>query len=215
VSNHGARLLLRRAWDGTLDLIFPPTCVHCRRVGSFFCTICREDEVHPIEFARSTIAGIDGFTALATHEGAIRSAVHALKYEYVLGVAVPLMAQLAPQIQWTFDAIIPVPLHYSRLKERGYNQANILAQALSERSNHPVMNETLIRRRATQSQVGLGASERRENVAGAFEVVGDVAPTVLLIDDVCTTGSTLSAASQALKAAGVETVYAATVALAQ
>jgi len=153
--------------------------------------------------------------ALAAHAGAIRSAVHALKYKHVLGVADPLMEQLAPRIQWTFDAIIPVPLHYLRYEKRGYNQANILAQALSERTNHPVMNHTLIRSRATQSQVELSASERRTNVAGAFEVVGDVASAVLLIDDVCTTGSTLGAASQALRAAGVETVYAATVALAQ
>jgi ComF family protein len=125
------------------------------------------------------------------------------------------MEQLAPRIQWTFDAIIPVPLHYSRLKTRGYNQANILAQALSERTNRPVMDTVLIRSRAPQSQVKLNASQRRRNVAGAFTVVGDVPSVVLLIDDVCTTGSTLSAASQALKVAGVQTVFAATVALAQ
>jgi predicted amidophosphoribosyltransferase len=76
------------------------------------------------------------------------------------------------------------------------------------------MNKTLIRSRDTQSQVELNASERRINVAGAFEVVGNVAPRVLLIDDVCTTGSTLGAAASALRAAGVQTVYAATVALA-
>ena len=152
---------------------------------------------------------------LAGHAGAIRSAIHALKYEHVLGVADPLMEQLAPHLHWTYDAIIPVPLHYLRYRERGYNQANILAQALSKRTRHPVRDDMLIRSRATQSQVELSASERRTNVAGAFEVVGNVVPRVLLVDDVCTTGSTLGAASQVLKAAGVQTVYVATVALAQ
>jgi ComF family protein len=179
------------------------------------CSTCHEDEVYPIEKAPPDIPDADGFVAFAAHDGAVRSALVALKYDHVLGVADPLTAQLAPRIQWTFDAIIPVPLHFQRLKERGYNQANILAQALSKRTMHPVIDDTLIRSRATQSQVELSASERRTNVVGAFEVVGKVVPRVLLIDDVCTTGSTLSAASLALKAAGVQTVYAATVSLAQ
>ena len=209
-----SRLLLRDIRAGLVDLIFPPTCVNCARVGSFLCSICREDEIYAIPHALPQIEGIAGFTAVGLHRGAIRAGVHALKYEDVRGVAHPLAELLVPHIQWTFDAIIPVPLHYLRLQKRGYNQANLLAQALSERIRIPVLEDILIRTRATTSQVELSAAERRENVAEAFSINGNVPPRVLLIDDVCTTGSTLTAAAQALQQADVKTIYAATVSLA-
>ena len=144
----------------------------------------------------------------------VRNARRNIVHEDVRGVAHPLAELLVPHIQWTFDAIIPVPLHYLRLQKRGYNQANLLAQALSERIRIPVLEDILIRTRATTSQVELSAAERRENVAEAFSINGNVPPRVLLIDDVCTTGSTLTAAAQALQQADVKTIYAATVSLA-
>jgi ComF family protein len=129
-------------------------------------------------------------------------------------LAEPLAERLAERIAWSFDAIIPIPLHESRLAERGYNQAGLLAEAVGKQLGCAVLDNTLVRERATPHQVGLNAVERRENVQGAFSVKGKVVPRVLIIDDVCTTGSTLSAASQALREAGVEMVYAATVSLA-
>jgi ComF family protein len=208
-----ARLLLRQTQAGLFDLIFPPVCVNCQRVGSFLCSICWEDAV---EFLAPNIAvdipSVDGFTALARHRGAIQQAIHALKYEHTPQLAEALAAQLAPRIEWSFDAIIPIPLHTSRLAERGYNQAGLLAHALGLEC--PVVEDVLIRSRATAQQVHLNAIERQENVKDAFSIVGKVMGHVLLIDDVCTTGSTLSAAAQTLRQAGVESVYAATVSLA-
>lgn len=197
-------------FNGLADLLFPPTCVNCGRVGSFLCSICWQDEVEVLgtPFA---VDGLDGVVSYARHSGAIRQALHALKYEGVTQLADPLAGQLAQAIQWTVDSIIPVPLHYSRLRERGYNQANLLAQALSLHMNCPLLADTLIRNRATPSQVGLTAAERQANVEGAFSVIGKTVPNVLLVDDVCTTGATLGAAAQALRAVGVERVYAATV----
>jgi len=211
-----AQLSIRHWWQGVVNLVFPPTCVHCGRVGSFFCDICWEEAFTPADLTRlPPIVELDGLVALAVHNGAVRDALHALKYEGVREVAQPLAEQLAPCIQWTFDAIIPIPLHFARLAERGYNQANLLVEALAQDMNRPVLAEHLIRTKATTSQVTLGADARRANMIGAFAVSGTLPSCVLLIDDVCTTGSTLEAAALALKEAGVQTVYAATVSLAQ
>jgi len=208
---------LRQTWAGLFDLVFPPTCVNCGRVGSLLCPICWADETQPITSASyPPIPYLDGIVALALHSGAIRQALHALKYENVRGVAQPLAQHLAPHIQWTFDAIIPVPLHFSRHAEREYNQANLLAQALATFMSRPVHTDLLMRHRATTTQVGLNAAQRQENVKGAFSVVvGKSVPTaVLLVDDVCTTGSTLGAAAGVLKEAGAKSIYAATISLA-
>lgn len=210
------KLPMRQWWQVVVNLVFPPTCVHCGRVGSFFCEICWEDAFTPADLNEiPPLVAIDDLTALAAHRGAVRSALHALKYDGVREVAIPLAEQLAPRIQWTFDVIMPVPLHFARLAERGYNQANVLAEALAQCMNLPVLADSLTRTKATVSQVMLGAAERRANMVDAFAVSGPLYPRVLLIDDVCTTGSTLDAAALALKEAGVQTVYAATVSLAQ
>jgi ComF family protein len=119
------------------------------------------------------------------------------------------------------NLIVPVPLHPARQRERGYNQADLLAQALGGMIDVPVVTKGLRRVRHTQPQVNLNASERGENVRGAFiyqmseKGCSDVAVNgrrVLLIDDVCTTGSTLEACSLALKAAGASTVWGFTLA---
>jgi len=109
------------------------------------------------------------------------------------------------------DALIPVPLHYKRLVQRGFNQAAWLAQRISRQTDRPVLYDTLIRQRATPSQGGLNARQRRANVTGAFSLrpgsekkVRD--KCVLLIDDVYTTGSTLDACTHTLLKAGARQV---------
>lgn len=110
------------------------------------------------------------------------------------------------------DLIVPVPLHYRRLVSRGYNQAGWLASALGRKSGTPVHHSALIRARATPSQANLSPRARHANVAGAFRVpkrkVAHVkGQTVLLVDDVLTTGATLKAASKALLRAGAKQIY--------
>lgn len=113
--------------------------------------------------------------------------------------------------------LCPVPVHPRRLRERGYNQADELAKTVSSRMKIPVMSNALIRLKYTPSQTKLNADERRANIRGAFGVNPMIADalngkTVLVVDDVMTTGATLNAAAVALKHAGAAKVIAATVA---
>lgn len=124
---------------------------------------------------------------------------------------------LAQDSRWVADdgappVLVPVPLHSGKRRSRGYNQAELLARELSRIMGWQVRQE-LVRLKATGSQVGLAADARAENVRDAFEWPDDEAPPrVLLIDDVCTTGATLSECAFALMAKGSEHIIAATVA---
>ncbi len=150
-------------------------------------------------------------------EGPIRLALHKLKYRRNLALGDALARQLAPYVQnqnWPVDMIVPVPLGKKRMQERGYNQVGLVALPLAALCEWEYAPKALSRARETRSQVGLSAVERRENVSGAFcsnstRVSGKI---VLLMDDVATTGATLSACSEALFEAGARDVYALTLA---
>ena len=109
--------------------------------------------------------------------------------------------------------IIPVPVHKSRLTDRGYNQAAEIAERLGRELSVPVRTDLLLRTKRTEAQKSLGASGRERNLEGAFSCEADLRglKSVLLVDDIYTTGSTLSACARALKNAGAERVYCATV----
>lgn len=113
------------------------------------------------------------------------------------------------------DLVLPVPLHWFRERKRGYNQALVLARDFGRKTGLPVRGDVLARERATRPQTDLGRDERRENVEGAFRVRRPEAvkgKTVLLVDDVCTTGATIEACARALKEAGARRVGALTAA---
>ncbi|MGD1993582.1 MAG: ComF family protein [Anaerolineae bacterium] len=124
------------------------------------------------------------------------------------------MADWWVEQQVSVDVIIPVPLHPRRLRERGYNQAGLLARALGRRIDVPVWERAIERVRYTRSQMRLDAAARRRNVQRAFHCpdgrVGE--RKILLIDDVCTTGATLGACAEALHRAGATGVQALTLA---
>ncbi|MHB1357740.1 MAG: ComF family protein, partial [Anaerolineae bacterium] len=113
-----------------------------------------------------------------------------------------------------FNLIVPIPLHPARVRERGYNQSTLLAQALGKRLGIPSAEDVVRRARNTKSQVGLSRSERLQNMTGAFASLRNLAgaPRILLIDDVCTTGATLEACAEVLIAAGAGSIHALTLA---
>jgi len=150
-------------------------------------------------------------------EGPIRRALHNLKYRRNVALGDSLarpLAEYVGELGWPVDLVVPVPLGKERMKERGYNQVALLAMPLAAINHWQYAPRALARSRETRSQVGLTIGERKENVSGAFlaksALVSGV--TVLLLDDVATTGATVSACAAALMNAGVRTVYALTLA---
>jgi len=227
--------LYRQFWLG-VDLLFPPRCVGCGRVGARFCddclaaaphvsqpvcarcgnplppreSLCPQCRLHPPAFAAAR--------AWALMEGSARQAVHRLKYRRDLALADVLAAQLLALVQslgWPVETVVAVPLGKQRQKARGYNQAALLAFPLALGLGVPWARHALARVRETRSQVGLDIAARRRNVARAFQAMDAAAvrgKTVLLVDDVMTTGATLDASARALLHGGAAQVYAVTVA---
>lgn len=192
-------------------------CTRCGRdipgtaPGPFVCAACT---AHPPAFEAGRSA--------AHYDGPVRTLVHALKYGKDTSV-VPDLADLMEACHSRhyagepIDAVCPVPLHPRRLRKRGFNQSELLAENLARRLGVPVLRGAIRRVRDTRTQTHLGAAERRANVLHAFapdDILGEWAAgrTLLLVDDVMTTGATLSSAAAALHAAGADRVLALTVA---
>jgi len=187
--------------------IVPPLCRRCGeplKCPGDLCYNCRRE---PLQ--------IDGIRAVALFEGPLRQAVHNLKYNGQRNLARPLGRLLAEYWQGNplpADVLVPVPLHASRQRERGYNQASLLTQELAAVAGLPVIEGCLVRTRPTVSQTNLSGAERKTNVRDAFACVDDrlAGRQVLLLDDVCTTGATLEACAVACRQAGARSVWALT-----
>ncbi|OLP62183.1 amidophosphoribosyltransferase [Xaviernesmea oryzae] len=156
----------------------------------------------------------DRLRAVAHHEGLARHLVHGLKYRDRTDLA-PVMAQWMLRASdgevARAEAILAVPLHVMRLAGRRFNQSAELARALAKLANRPFLADALRRTRRTRRQVGLGQRQRQENVRGAFTVTQEGQSLIfgrrlVLVDDVYTTGATVSAAVRALKKAGAAEV---------
>lgn len=222
-----------------LDLVFPESCVCCGRAGSLLCDRCAQavvplprpvclrcgqpDVQHPL--CARCIAAVDDPIAMARaaalHEEPLRSAIHALKYENHPGLAALLYRYLVAALDhedWKtilprIDAVCPVPLHPARVTQRGYNQSALLAEPLAAVFGWPYQGEWLVRHRDTPPQVGLSASDRLLNVANSFAAVKPLpGATILLVDDVYTTGATLRACAVAARQAGAADLFAVTLA---
>lgn len=196
-----------RCWRSILP-ITPPICDRCGDPvprSEERCANCANESL-VIRRAR----------AIGEYEGPLREIIHALKYAGRLSLARLLaghMRRRGTELLSEVDYVVPVPLHWRREYQRGFNQARELAQHLG-----PPVLEALRRRRATRAQVELPADHRRTNVAGAFVIRRrswglDIRGTkLLLIDDVSTTGATLESCARVLKDAGASDVYALTAA---
>ena len=224
-----------------LDLLFPPRCASCRAAGAVLCANCLASIRAPAQplchrcgrsLATSLpaqggnqcpfcstgreIPQLDGLRAASIYEGAVRQAILALKFRGQRRVAVPLADLLAAcyhREQLAADLIVPIPLHVSRRRERGFDQARLLARLLTARLRLPLRDALLVRSRATRAQMTLSAAERRTNVSGAFVLASPTdhavlaGKRVLLVDDVTTTGSTLDAAAFVLREARPATIW--------
>jgi len=205
---------LRLLLDLLLDLIFPDRCAGCGGPGGLLCPACRAKlQPYPPD---EPPAGTDGATVAWVYDATIRRAVHRLKYGRARRVAEPLGEMLGAALlehPQPADALIPVPLHPGRLAERGFNQSEAIARAAAVSLGIPVLAAGLERSRDTGHQAGLDRRARAHNIAGAFVWRGGPPPRrVLLLDDVLTTGATISACAAALREAGVAEVRACAVA---
>ena len=231
---------VRLIWDEILDALYPPRCAACALVGcDGWCDECADSITYvtpPVCARCGTPVDPEGFCtscpvhslvpeavrAVAYYDGVIRAAIHRFKYQKHASLA-PALARLLNQ-GWhsplteplhMADVVVPIPIHPQRERERGFNQSALLAREFCRSTGLLLLWDALERTVYRQPQVGLGGEERRENVQDAFRVVKPQAvagKSVLLIDDVWTTGSTLNEAARTLLAAGASRVFAYTVA---
>ena len=199
------------------DVLLPRRCVACGsppEVGPF-CSECLPLML-PVD-PEPAPRPLDAWEAAVPYRGEWRDWIRRFKFPRsgLLGldpaadaVVVWLACRAADQVPAALrpDVIVPVPLHPRRLRERGFNQASLMARAVSKRTPGVPVQALLKRSLDTQRQTELSRSERRRNLRGAFRAERPVAPCVWLVDDVTTTGSTLAEAARTLRSAGAKTV---------
>lgn len=220
--------LISRLTSSTLDLLFPLECFGCHKEGTVLCPSCltgvtrlnppycrlcaQPGQSSPCVSCRENPLDADAIRAPFLLSGAIQEGVHALKYRN-LRAAAPrlggLLGEFLASSRIPGDVLVPVPLHSSRQRQRGYNQSELLAREVSKTCSIKMDNGLLTRNRNTLPQVGsAGRVERRRNVEGSFQARIDVrGAAVIVIDDVATTGSTISACASALKSEGAASVW--------
>lgn len=237
--------LARNLGSALLDLLLPLRCHICRTViensgplhicpdchgklpfiSSPVCNVCGvpfygAGDDHPCGRCLSDPPHYNSARAALCYDGACRELIHAFKYTGKSHLRRPLGLLTAQALadyaaQCAADLILPAPLHKKRLRMRGFNQALLLAEVLSDEWHIPLLRQALIRNRWTTPQMELDRNDRLHNLHGAFSV-SDVAAIAgkraLLVDDVVTTGSTLQECARTLKKAGATAVFAVSVA---
>lgn len=229
-----------------LDLLFPPYCVGCGNEGNLLCFPCRSSlatippscfvckkwvpetlRVNPgrtCKLCQSSTSIYAFFSPFAFDQKIVRELVHSLKYRRIRDIGT-LLGELLAEYCRTFKivfpenlVVVPLPLHKSRKRIRGFNQAELISAGFLSAINLPGFRlepNLLIRAKNTKPQVELYAGERRQNMVGAFAVSDPNVvknEIILLVDDVKTTGATLEEAARVLKEAGAKRVYVTTVA---
>lgn len=221
-----------------LDFIFPRVCLNCQQLLSdsqrYVCSSCweaieRVHTQHPLYcetkeklLASGVVNDLVSCFVFQT-EGAFQRLAHAMKYEGFERLGVWLGRELGRTIQSAglqADYLIPVPLHKRKFRERGYNQAELIARGVAEVTGMPVRTDVVRRRRFTETQTKLDLEQRKKNMEDAFEVVSERKDAVhgkswMIVDDVITTGATIQSCAGELSATGASRVIAVSLALAK
>ena len=216
--------MLQAFLQGALELIFPDNCLLCRQFLNShhqrqLCADCLGSlAINPTPFSRQTANGTFAFDhawSVCLYNEPAQKLLHAFKYNSKTSLCktfVPLMIDFIDRYSLPlqqFDLITPIPLHPVRLRERGYNQSALLSLALSRHYGMLHTENLLIRRKMTPTQTELGAKQRWTNMEGAFKIKSptDVdGKSIVLIDDLYTTGATVNSAAETLKTAGAARV---------
>ncbi len=230
-----------------LDLVFPKRCVQCKKMGDYLCSNCFAFLSFDVKnlclvCQRPSIDGlthpgcrgkynIDGCFSAVPYNKTIKKLIYNFKYKPYLSSLNKFLGDLLHEsllqneslnrvlkssTAWIF---VPIPLHPSKFRKRGYNHSEILAKELGKKFNIEVLN-LLERVKDTKSQYGLKLPDRKKNIQGAFEINSSFIihhlsfknTSVFLVDDIVTTGSTLLEASNTLKRNGAKRVYGVTLA---
>lgn len=225
-----------------LDLLYPPVCPFCGKISpEGICAGCRKKIVYvreprcmrcgkPLrdetrEYCRDCEARSSFFDqgyGMWLHREPVSGAVYRFKYKNKRNwgriFAVELAEHYEGQIRaWGIEEIIPIPLHSTRKRKRGFNQSEVVAGILSELTGIPCRTDVLFRIRKTVPQKQLDRRGRKDNLMGAFGVSREwnACENVLLIDDIYTTGTTVGRAAKMLKKAGAQNVYFLTISIGQ
>lgn len=213
---------------GFLDVLFPKKCINCDQWGGYVCDKCQvglweEEQICPV-CARPSRYGLkhkychqanslDGLTCLWAYEGIAKRIIQKAKYKFYFDLLRELSVNsnqltVRPEFSYflkfiaTKPDVVPVPLHPDREKWRGFNQAAVIGRSLAARHSLAFSSHLLLRVRDTGHQTGRNREERLKAVGGAFSLAPrtyNLAPNMLLVDDVWTTGATLSECCRVLK----------------
>ena len=230
---------LSRIKEYLLGLVFPIQCLGCGQPNLYLCSGCLKSILlidyfvcptcrHPSTNGQTCLncrskTNLDGLIyALNYDQSLVRQAIHAIKYSFIQDL-MPIMAELLIKVldqsrfhqDFSADIIIPIPLHRQKLAQRGFNQAERLAEILGQKYSWSINTKTLQRTKSTRSQTGLPRLKRLVNVKDIFSVKAPESirnKNIILVDDVCTTGATLEEAAKILKHNGASKVWAITLA---
>ncbi len=231
---------MNKAKEFLLELLFPTFCLGCKKEGTYLCDDCKHTleiseynyclcSQHPFRLPSlngkcprcqdKKLSGL--YSALPYQEKFLtKKLIYQFKYEpYIQDLARALadillehfaLTKNLTQEVWQNSVLIPVPMEKSKQKDRGYNQAELLAKELGHSLNVPTVFDNLVKVKKTPPQVELKAKERAENLVGAFVIKNPaliVGKKVFLVDDVYTTGSTMEECAKALKTAGAKQIW--------
>jgi competence protein ComFC len=222
-------LLAYQFFWNAVDWVFPPACIGCGKIGKNLCPDCEAKIpylVHDLcpkcgypkkhqktcECCGKLTPQFTALRSVAEYSGAIQNAIVRLKFHNDLGIGYVFAAKLADLIKknnWQVDLITPVPSSRERLKSRGYNQAGVLARSVALQLGIKYDDKIIIKKRDTSTQVERNAQARRQNMTDVFQASGKSlhSKSVLIVDDVITTGATINDCARAIQFAGAKEVY--------